>query len=104
MVDEVGGFRDQARAILLDRGQNGLDRLLAQLLRAMAHALVEEPARIGYVGTCFGALLHTFLEIIKSKIGHRLSPPSHSTSLRRRKSQAAEPHSKRRVVAFAAAG
>src|SRR5439155_11341131 len=80
MVDEVGGFRDQARAILLDRGQNGLDRLLAQFLGAMAHALVEEPARIGYVGTCFGALLHTFLEIIKSKIGHRLSPPSIATS------------------------
>ena len=104
MVDEVGGFRDQARAILLDRGQNGLDRLLAQLLGAMAHALVEEPTRIGYVGTCFGALLHAFLEIIKSKIGHRLSPPCHSTSLRRRKSQPPKSRSKRRVVAFAAAG
>src|SRR5262245_38774471 len=91
MVDEVGGLRDQARAILLDRGQNGLDRFLAQLLGAMARALIEEPARIGHLRTRFGALLHAFFKIMESKIGHQLSPPCHSTSLRYRKSRAAQP-------------
>src|SRR5262249_46384353 len=104
MVDEIGGLRDQARAIFLDCGQNGLDRLLAQLLGAMAHALVEEPARIGHLRARAGALLYAFFKIMQTKIGHRLSPPCHSTSLRCRKSRASPAARQPRVAAFAAAG
>src|SRR5262245_7682791 len=72
MVDEVGGFRDQAPAIFLYGGQHGLDRLLAELLGAMRHALVEEPARIGRMGACLRALLYALFEVVEGEVGHRL--------------------------------
>src|SRR6516225_8054224 len=71
MVDEIGDFRDQARAILLDRRQHGLDRLLAELLGAMRHALVEEPARIGGMRARLRALLHALFEIAEGEVRHR---------------------------------
>src|SRR6266536_5200868 len=72
VVDEVGGFSDQARAILLDSRQHGLDRLLAELLGAMRHALVEEPARVRRVRARLRALLHALFEIAEGEIRHRL--------------------------------
>src|SRR5262249_14143380 len=74
VVDEVGGFRDQARAILLDRRQHGLDRFLAELLGAMRHALVEQPARIGGMGARLRALVHALFEIAEGDVRHRLCP------------------------------
>src|SRR5215471_9151001 len=71
MVDEVGRFRDQARAILLDRRQHGLDRLLAELLGAMRHALVEEPARIRGMSARLRAFLHALFEIAEGEVRHR---------------------------------
>src|SRR5262249_41071871 len=73
MVDEIGGFRDQARAILLDRRQHGFDRLLAELLGAMRHALVEEPARIRRMGARLRAFLHALFEIAEGEVRHRSS-------------------------------
>src|SRR5262249_37023485 len=74
MVDEVGGFRDQARAILLDRRQHGLDRLLAELLGAMRHALVEKPARIGGMGVRLRASLHALFELAECEVRHAYCP------------------------------
>src|SRR5262245_52619872 len=71
MVDEVGGFGDQARAILLDRRQHGLDRLLAWLLGAMRDALVEEPAGIRGMGARLRAFLHALFEIAEGEVRHR---------------------------------
>src|SRR5215470_19596769 len=71
MVDEVGRFRDQARAILLDRRQHGLDRLLAELLGAMRHTLVEQPARIRDMGARLRALVHALFEIAEGEVRHR---------------------------------
>src|SRR5207247_6035194 len=72
MVDEVVVFSDQARAILFDGRQHGLDRLLAELLGAMRHALVEEPARVRRVRARLRALLHALFEIAEGEIRHRL--------------------------------
>src|SRR5262249_17193654 len=72
MVDEVGSFGDQARAILLDRRQHGLDRLFAQLLGAMRHALVEELARVGRIGARFRPRLDALFKLVEAEVGHRL--------------------------------
>src|SRR5262249_21367321 len=93
VVDEVGGFRDQARAILLDRRQHGLDRLLAELLGAMRHALVEQPARIRGMGARLRALVHALFEIAEGEVRHRfcsalayhLRPPTQIGALTWRK-------------------
>ncbi len=58
VIEQVGGLRDQPLAVLGDRRERGLDRLLAELLGAMRHALVEQLARIGRLGARLRALVH----------------------------------------------
>ena len=47
MVEQVGGLGDQVLAILGHGRERGLHRLLAELLGAMRHALVDQLAGIG---------------------------------------------------------
>src|SRR6185503_14498834 len=77
---------DQAAAILADRRDHGLDRLLAQLLGTLGHALVEELARIGRVGRRLRAHTHALFEVMEGEIGHRFCSTLHITSARPRKS------------------
>ena len=86
MVDEVGRLRDQPLTILLDRGDHGLDRLLAELLGAMRHALVEELARVGGVRARLRALLYALSRSWRVKFGIGFAPRLHITFARYRKS------------------
>ena len=54
----------------LDRGDHGLDRLLAELLGAMRHAPVDELARIGDVRARLRALLHALFEVMQGEVRH----------------------------------
>ena len=65
MIEQVGGLGDQALAVFADRRERGLDRLLAELLGAMRHALVEQLARVGLLGARRGALVHARFEIVR---------------------------------------
>src|SRR5262245_51412263 len=81
MVQEVGGLRDQPLAILADGGKRGLDRLLAELLGTMRHALVDELACVGRGRAGLRALVHAGRQIVQGELVHaRLN----STSGRRR--------------------
>ena len=66
MVEQVGGLGDQVLAILADRRERGLDRLLAELLGAMRHALVEQLAGVGLLGARRGALVHAGFEVVRA--------------------------------------
>src|SRR5262249_61186451 len=68
---EIGRSRAQAPATPRARRQPGLDRLLAELLGAMRHALVEEPARIRRMGARLRAFLHALFEIAEGEVRHR---------------------------------
>ena len=59
MVEQVGRLGDHAVAVLGDRRDHGLDRLLAQLLGAMGDAAIEKLAGIGDIGGSPGSLLRT---------------------------------------------
>ncbi len=48
MVKQIGRFRDQTPFVLLDGGQTGLYRLLAQFLGAVSDALVDQRTRIRF--------------------------------------------------------
>src|SRR5665213_75578 len=48
---QVGALGDQVVAIVLDRGDHGFDRFLAELLGAMLRPLVEQLAGIGRLAT-----------------------------------------------------
>ena len=66
MIKHVGGFRDQAVAIVLaDRGYRGFHRLLAQLLGAMVHAVVQQLAGVGHVRAPVRAGLHALFQIME---------------------------------------
>src|SRR4051812_11251550 len=84
MVDEVGRFGGQPLLVLIDRGNRGLECLLAHFLGAMRHAAVEQLARIGHLGAFLGALLHALFEVVEVEIGHRHLRPPLSTSPRLR--------------------
>ena len=47
MIEEIGGLAFSARASLADAGDDGLDRLLAELLGAALGAGIEQLAGIG---------------------------------------------------------
>ena len=63
MVEQVGGLAGQMLVVLVDGGDHGLDRLLAELLGAMGDAAIDELARIGDVGAGLGAFLDAFFEV-----------------------------------------
>ena len=47
MIDEVGRLPRQGAIVLAQRGDDGLDRLLAELLGAVLRAAVEQLPRVG---------------------------------------------------------
>src|SRR5580704_88042 len=77
MVEHVGGLADHPLAVLADRGNRCLDRFLAEFFGAMRHATVQEPARIGHVGTRLRARLDALFEVVEGEClshGAFLSP------------------------------
>src|ERR1700733_4556048 len=47
MKQQVGAFGDQVLAVVLDRGDHGFHRLLAEFLGAMLRTLVQQLAGVG---------------------------------------------------------
>ena len=70
MVEQVGGLAGQMLVVLVDGGDHGLDRLLAELLGAMGDAAIDELARIGDVGARLGAFLDAFFEVLQCEVSH----------------------------------
>src|SRR5262249_44083749 len=71
VVDKVRAFRRQRMAVPLDRRDDGLDRFLAQLARAMGRTLVEQLARIGRVAARAGAGVDGRGKIMDGKACHQ---------------------------------
>src|SRR5438477_6140851 len=91
MIKQIGRFGDQPLAAFTDRRQRGLDRLLAELLGAMRHALVEQLARIGGLGTRGGALFDAGRQVVEGEARHEKSS-SISAGGWAAKSSCVEPH------------
>src|SRR6516162_9168106 len=74
MVNDVGGFPNQAFAVVTDSRNRGLDGFLAELLGALVDAAIEQLGGIGPRGALAGSPPHAF-----SKTGDRefrILPPS----------------------------
>ena len=56
VIEQVGGFRGEPVAVLGDGGERHFHRFLAELLGAMADALVQQLAGIGFLRARLGAL------------------------------------------------
>src|SRR6202158_6246290 len=70
---QVRAFGDQMVAIVLDRGDHGFDRLLAEFLGAMLRSLVQELARIGRLYSRWRARIGGGCEILKREARHQLN-------------------------------
>ena len=70
MVKQVRRLGDQVLAIIADRRERGLHRLLAELLGAMRHALLDQLAGVGLLGAFRRALMHPGFEIVQRERSH----------------------------------
>ena len=70
MIEQVGAFRDQMRAIVFDCCDYGFDCFLTELLGAMFGALVEELAGIGRLATRCRAGVYGLGQIVDRETRH----------------------------------
>src|SRR5438270_13264423 len=73
MEDQVGTFGDQVAAVVFDRGDDRLHRLLAELFGAVPRALVQELARVGRLSAGDRAGINGGGEIVKGETRHQLN-------------------------------
>src|SRR5262249_55625202 len=80
MVSEISGFRDQPLAVLLDGSDHGLNRLLAELPRAVLDAPVEELAGVGGLGSRLRSLANALFQVVQAEGGHGFTRMRHRVS------------------------
>ena len=73
MKQQVRAFGDQMVTVVLDRGDHGLHRLLAEFLGAVLGALVEQLARIGRLSSRRRAGIDGGGEIVEGERRHKLN-------------------------------
>src|SRR6266403_1187610 len=71
MEQQIGAFGDQMVAIVLDRGDNGLHRLLAKFLGAMLRTLVQQFACIGRLSSRRRAGIDAGGQVMDRKTRHQ---------------------------------
>ena len=72
MKQEIGALCDQVAAVIFDRGDHGLDRLLAKFLGAVLRALVEELPGVGRLSARRRAGIDGGGQIMKGETRHQL--------------------------------
>ena len=73
MKHQIGTFRDEMIAVILDCGDHGLDRFLAQFLGAVLRALVEQLAGIGRLAARCSAGVDGGGQIVDRETRHQLN-------------------------------
>src|ERR1700722_1021997 len=73
MKQQIGAFRDQMVAVVLDRSYHGFHRLFAELLGAVFRALVQELARIGRLSARRRAGIDDGDEVMNRETCHQLN-------------------------------
>src|SRR5215212_7054285 len=73
MKQQVSAFGNQTVPVVLDRGDHGFHRLLAELFCAMLRTLVQQLARIGRLSPRGGAGVDGDGEIVNGETRHQLN-------------------------------
>ena len=73
MKQQIGALGDQMVAIVLDRGDHGFHRLLAEFLGAVLCTLVEQLAGIGRLPARCGAGIDGGGQIMNREARHQLN-------------------------------